>query len=100
MDFVRSHCIVQVSFCEEKSVQLFKVAFFQCDFLQNSYFGTVMPCPFTCPKMFWAGPNFFCQTKSLFTYCVKQTFCPTKRWFAFCKIVFCADTKVFEEALH
>ena len=22
-----------------------------------------MPCPFTCPKMFWAGPNFLCQTK-------------------------------------
>ena len=28
-----------------------------------------MPCPFTGPKMFWAGPNFLCQTKSLFTYC-------------------------------
>jgi len=27
-----------------------------------------MPCPFTGPKMFWAGPNFLCQTKNLFTY--------------------------------
>ena len=28
-----------------------------------------MPCPFTGPKMFWAGPNFLCQTKNLFTCC-------------------------------
>jgi hypothetical protein len=21
-----------------------------------------MPCPFTIPKMFWAGPNFLCQS--------------------------------------
>ena len=27
-----------------------------------------MPCPFTGLKMFWAGPNFLCQTKNLFTY--------------------------------
>ena len=30
---------------------------------------TLMPCPFTSPKMLWAGPNFLCQTKNLFTYC-------------------------------
>ena len=24
---------------------------------------TFLPCPFTGPKMFWAGPNFLCQTK-------------------------------------
>ena len=23
----------------------------------------LMPYPFTGPKMFWAGPNFLCQTK-------------------------------------
>ena len=28
-----------------------------------------MPCPFTGPKKFWAGPIFLCQTKNLFTYC-------------------------------
>ena len=28
-----------------------------------------MPCPFTGPKMFCAGPNFLCPTKNLFTYC-------------------------------
>ena len=44
-----------------------------------------MPCPFTGPKMFWAGPNFLRQIKGLFT---------------FSKIIFCAGTKVFEEALN
>ena len=39
-----------------------------------------MPCPFTGPKMFWAGPNFMCQTKK----CII---------FAFIKIGFCAGTK-------
>ena len=29
---------LQVPFCEEKSVQLFRVAFFRSDFLQNPYF--------------------------------------------------------------
>ena len=27
-----------------------------------------MPCPFTGPKMFCAGPNFLSQTKNLTTY--------------------------------
>ena len=27
----------------------------------------IMPCPFTGPKMFFAGPNFLCQTKNVFT---------------------------------
>ena len=30
---------------------------------------TLLPCPFTGPKMFWAGLKFLCQTKNLFTYC-------------------------------
>ena len=29
----------------------------------------LMPCPFTDPKRFCAGPNFLCRTKDLFTYC-------------------------------
>ena len=29
---------LQVPFCEEKSVQLVRVAFFRSDFLQNKYF--------------------------------------------------------------
>ena len=60
-----------------------------------------MPCPLTGPKMFWAGPNFLCQTKKLFRYCgSNKHFVPKKKWFAFSKIVFCAGTKVFEEALN
>jgi hypothetical protein len=32
----------------------------------------LMPCPFTCPKMFCASPNFLCNTKKLFTYCASH----------------------------
>ena len=31
-----------------------------------------MPCPFTGPKLFWADPNFLCQTENSFTYCGSQ----------------------------
>ena len=31
-----------------------------------------MPCSFTGPKMFCAGPIFLCQTKNLFTFCARQ----------------------------
>ena len=51
-----------------------------------------MPCPFTGPKMFWAGPSILSQTKNLFTYCGSH------KHFAFTKIGFSAGTKVFEEA--
>ena len=61
-----------------------------------------MSCLFTGPKKFWAGPNFLCLTKNLFTYTVTVTniLYQTKRWFASSKIGFCAGTKVFEEALN
>ena len=46
MDFVRSHftsgSTIQVPFCEGKSVQLVRVAFFRSDFLQNPYFSRKM----------------------------------------------------------
>ena len=37
--------------------------------------------PSTGPKIFWAGPNFLCQTKNLFTYCgsQSQTFCAIEK---------------------
>ena len=54
-----------------------------------------MPCPFTGRKMFCASPNFLCRTQK-FIY----IFCQTKSWFAFSKIVFCAHTKILEEALN
>jgi hypothetical protein len=58
-------------------------------------------CPFTGSKMFWAGPNFLCQTKKLFTYCGSHKhFVPDREIIAFCKIAFCASTKVFVEALN
>ena len=39
-----------------------------------------MPCPFTSPKMFWAGQNFLRQTKNLFTYCGShKRFVPNKK---------------------
>ena len=60
-----------------------------------------MPCPFTGPKMFCAGPNVLCQTKNLFTYCGSHKhFVPDKKMFAFSKIGFYAGTKGFEEALN
>ena len=42
--------------------------------------GSLMPCPFTGHKMFWAGPNFLCPTKNLFTYCGSHKhFVPDKK---------------------
>ena len=37
-----------------------------------SYKPILMPCPFTGPKMFWAGTIFLCQTKNLSKYCVSH----------------------------
>ena len=40
----------------------------------------LMPCPFTGLKMFWAGPNFLCQTKIyLHIVAVTNILCQTKR---------------------
>jgi hypothetical protein len=51
--------------------------------------------------MFWAGPNFLCQTKNLFTYCGRHKhFVPDKKMICIHKNWFCAGTKVFEEALN
>ena len=61
-----------------------------------------MPCPFTGPKMLCEGPNFLCQIKISFTYCGSHKYfvADKKKGFAISKIVFCASTKVFEEALN
>ena len=43
----------------------------QLDFIINVWFcKRFLPCPFTGPKKFWVGPNFLCQTKSLFKGCL------------------------------
>ena len=50
--------------------------------------------------MFWALPNFLCHTKNVFTYCGSgKHFLPDKKMIC-SKIVFCAGTKGFEEALN
>ena len=54
-----------------------------------------MPCLFTGPKIFCARPKIY-----LHIVPVTNIMCQTKRWFAFSKIVFCAGTKFFEEALN
>ena len=63
----------------------------------------LMPCPFTGPKMFCAGPHILCRTKikCIYILCQSQKFCARQKDdFAFSKIVFCASTKVFAEALN
>ena len=39
----------------------------RCSYGNRSY--SLMPCPFTGPKMFGAGPNFLRKTINLFKYC-------------------------------
>ena len=57
--------------------------FFEIKFvgtLKSQTVARLMPCPFTGPKMFWAGPNFLRQTKNLFTYCSSHNhFVPDKK---------------------
>ena len=49
-------------------------------FIYALSFYSLLPCPFTGLKMFWAGPNFLCQTKNLFTYCASHKhFVPDKK---------------------
>ena len=50
------------------------------DSYTNLFWVTLIPCPFTGCKMFCAGPNFFCRTKNLFTYCASHKhFVPDKK---------------------
>ena len=84
---------------------LFKKRFMLCDITivwllwdtmgRESFQRGLMPCPFTSPKMFWAGPKVY-----LHFVVITNILCQTKRWFAFSKIGFFADTKDFEEALN
>jgi hypothetical protein len=61
-----------------------------------------MPCPFTGPKMFWAGPNVFVPNqKFIYILWQSQTFCARQKDdLHSVKSVFCAGTKAFEEALN
>ena len=53
-----------------------KVCITYCS-INDISFKTIMPCPFTGPKMFWAGPNFLCQTKNLLA--VTNILCQEKK---------------------
>ena len=60
-----------------------------------------MPCPFTGPEMFWAGPIFFVPDQE-FMYILwqSQTFCGRQKDdLHSVKLVF-VPTQVFEEALN
>ena len=67
----------------------------------GTYIEILMPCPFTCPKMFWAGPNFLRQTKNLFTYWGSHKHFLTDKKMICIQLncFFCTSTKCFEEAL-
>jgi hypothetical protein len=50
----------------------------------------LMPCPFTGPKMFCAGPNFLSQPNNLFTYCASHKhFVPDKKMICIQQNCFC-----------
>ena len=55
-----------------------------------------LPCPFTGPKMFCAGPNFLSQPKNLSAYnATSKTFCAgTTTNFTECKSSFCLAQNV------
>ena len=49
----------------------------------------VMPCPFTSPKMFCAGPNILCQLKNLTAFSAfSKTLCWHKNQITECKSSF------------
>ena len=86
-----------------KSMQLFKLFlhikfWWICFSAMMSFFYAL---PFYWSQMFWAGPNLLCQPKIyLPIVAVTNILWQTKRWFEFSKIVFCASTTVFKEALN
>ena len=57
--FLQQKGTIQVPFCEEKSVQLVRVAFFRSDFLQNPYFSVHLFNIGWTTKTFLAIFNFF-----------------------------------------
>ena len=71
------------------------------DFLQYINPCSLMPCPFTGPKMFWTGPNFLCQNKNLSTYCpdivaVKNILCQKKDDLHSVKLFLCRHKSFFK----
>ena len=54
-----------------------------------------MPCPFTSPKMFWAGPNFLCKIENLFIYYGTHKHAREKDDLISVKLVFVTQHKSF-----
>ena len=55
---------------------------------------TLMPCPFTGPKTFCAGPNFLSQLKHLTAFSASsKSFVPAKKQFYWMQIIFLCGTK-------
>ena len=55
---------------------------------------TLMPYPFTGPKMFCAGPNFLSQPKHLTAFSASsKTFVPAQKHFYWMQIIFLSGTK-------
>ena len=61
-----------------------------------------MPCPFTGPKMFWAGPNFFVpDQKFIYILWQSQTFCARQKDdLHSVKFVFVSAQKVLKRHLN
>ena len=45
---------------EQNNLHCLQVSTIYFYVIQESFQTPLMPCPFTGPKMFWAGPNFLC----------------------------------------
>ena len=60
-----------------------------------------MPCPFTGPKMFCAGPNFLSQTKNwLHLVLLQKLLCPHKNQFYWMQNIFLFGTKFLWQAQY
>ena len=69
--------------------------------IQIILFDLPQPCPFTGPKIFWAGPYVVSQTKNLYEFCASpKYFVPHQKIISIQSIGFNASKKVFEKALN
>ena len=65
------------TFCAKQKDDLHSVTVF---FVLAQKLILQMPCPFTSPKMFCAGPNFLCQSKNLIAFSASsRTFVPAQK---------------------
>ena len=59
-----------------------------------------MPCPFTCPKMFWASPVFFGQTKNCIIFSADEKIVMPAQKLNLMDIAFCSGTKFLGSAQY